>query len=534
MVFTGSVQSDYQKYIPLEEVKKGGLVEFAGSDFETLKSNLLDYVKAVYPTDYNNFSESDLGVMLLELVAYMGAVLSHKADFLANENMVRTARQRDSVRKLFELIGVSLKGPISSAANALLTLDSSPTAGELTITPGNRVATISSPEDGAPLNFTIYKVTNGIIEDINYGGDIILDTTETDNPLGVVASSVYSNIALLEGSLVTQSGTFTTTNSARSINLTQSPVVEGSVEVFINSPTDITSSGVYSRVSNLYYASGADDNVFQVTYGDGYVARVVFGDGIVGNSPPLGSTYFITYRVGGGTRGNIANETINTTITIEDSLGTSIPAILENVSLATGGSDAESLDHAKTYAPLTFKQQNRLVSLEDFTSFANSFTSTTGKTGKAIAVTRKAYSSANIIDIYSLEKASTLQLQKASPTYKEELLQAIEPLRLAGTDVVVADGLIRTLDLVITARIQRELKSKKDSIVASMRRSILEFFNTDNFDFGKTFVLGELTRTLFNTKEVVFATVDNLDSDITVEFNEIIQLNNFTINVEYV
>ena len=70
--------------------------------------------------------------------------------------------------------------------------------------------------------------------------------------------------------------------------------------------------------------------------------------------------------------------------------------------------------------------------------------------GKARAVTSKAYSSGNIIEIYLLEKASNTQLQKASSAFKSALLNAIEPKRLITTDIIIVDGLIRTLDLVIT------------------------------------------------------------------------------------
>ena len=123
-----------------------------------------------------------------------------------------------------------------------------------------------------------------------------------------------------------------------------------------------------------------------------------------------------------------------------------VPCVLENTSPATGGQEAETIEHAKKYAPLTFKRQDRLVSLEDFNTFANNFRGPIGNVGKARAVTSKAYSSGNIIEIYLLEKASNTQLQKASSAFKSALLNAIEPKRLITTDIIIVDGLIRTLD----------------------------------------------------------------------------------------
>jgi hypothetical protein len=204
---------------------------------------------------------------------------------------------------------------------------------------------------------------------------------------------------------------------------------------------------------------------------------------------------------------------------------------LENVTLATGGQDSETVEHAKRYAPLTFKRQDRLVTAEDYSTFANAFVSQTGATGKARAVVRDAYSSANILDIYLLQIASPLQLQQATIPFKSDLLAAMQPKKMLTDEIIVVDGLIRTLDLVVTVRIDKNLSAKEELIKGKVRRRITNFFNVNNFDFGKTLVLADLNRSIFTIPEVRYATVDNLDTDVTVDFNEIIQLNNYTINI---
>src|SRR5210317_1982461 len=121
MVFTGKVQSDFLKLIPAELDNKQKLIDYSASDFESLRKNLIKYVQATFPLDYNNFEASDFGVLLLELMAAVGHIQSNKSDYLANENYLGTARNRDSVKRLLELVGVRMKGPISAAANASLT-----------------------------------------------------------------------------------------------------------------------------------------------------------------------------------------------------------------------------------------------------------------------------------------------------------------------------------------------------------------------------------------------------------------------------
>ena len=534
VVFSGTVTSDFLKFVSVEDLKKDSLINYGATDFMSLRSALVDYIKAVYPLDYQNFVESDLGMMLIELTSYMGAVMSLKADMLANENFLRTCRQRSSVIKLLDLIGIRLRGPLSAAASSKITLGASPwnisQSGEtMTIGTPNRAVTITSPEDGGEVSYTIYKVeSTGKLSPPTSDGGVTLYGSESDND----TSTVFTNIALLEGSFNVEQGAFDTTEAVKSLTLANSPVIDGSVEVFVDGTTN--TSGAYKEVDNLYFASGEGDKIYQTLYDDSYAATVVFGDNTLGRSPTAGDTYIITYRTGGGTRGNISAEIINTVTTAEwfSPLGSSsVEGVLENVSQATGGQNAETIEHAKQYAPLAFRRQDRLVTLEDFKTFANRYISNVGSVGKATAVTRRAYSSANIIDVYILEKANDIQLKRATPAFKFDLLDAMNGKKMLTDEVVIVDGLIRTLDLVVTVRIDKEYLSRESFIKMKVMDAIQDFFNVNNIDFGKTFIPDGLNRKIFEIDEVRWSTLDNVDSAIKVQFNEIVQLNNVSINI---
>jgi predicted phage baseplate assembly protein len=528
MNFSGTITSDFLKLADIPIDKRPSLINFAATDFITLRNSLIDYSKAVYPRDYSYFVESDLGMMFIELVAYMGSVMSMKADMLANENFLATATQRPSIKKLLELIGIRMKGPLSAAADAKLT---SPTpviagTGNLTIGAASRVVETTSPQDGGALVYTLYKVVNGLVDTTNSTGDIVLEAAEGEgSPI-----TVFENIVLQEGTLVKDSGSFASTEGIKTIKLTQGPVIEGSVQVYTEGP-DSTKNGAFVEVPSVYFASGSSDKIFEVVYDDDYKATIVFGDGSVGVSPDNTSNYIAFYRVGGGSRGNIAKGTIDNSITCRvDTVATSVN--LTNTTKGTGGSNAETLDHAKRYAPLNFRRQDRLVTLEDYSVFSNTFISTFGTVGKATAAVRKAYSSANIVDIYILEKASDVQLQRATTNFKTQLLEAIDKKRMATDDVVIVDGLIRTLDLVTTIRIDREEDRNQDQIKARVRDKIMTYMNVDNREFGQNFNIAETNRQIFEVDEVRYSTLDNVEKDITIDFNEIVQLNNLTINIE--
>ena len=135
--------------------------------------------------------------------------------------------------------------------------------------------------------------------------------------------------------------------------------------------------------------------------------------------------------------------------------------------------------------------------------------------------------------MYVLEKASDLQLKKATISYKKELLDAINAKKMLTDEVVVVDGLVRSLDFHVTIVIDKELKNIEESIKASVRNKILDFFKVDNLSFGKHFVLSDITRQLVDVDKVLYIKIDNLDTDISIDYNEILQLNNMVINVNY-
>ena len=537
MSFSGTADSDFMKLSQIPEVRKSDYINFAATDFDSIKDSLLQYINAVYPEDYNNFYSSELGIMLVELISYMGAVTSFKADALANECFIGTVKTRDNLRNLLELIGVSLKGPTSSSAKAKITWagESNPTDAQVSavsFSNENRTITVNSQEDGGAVTYTLYKLdSNNTIVDIQNNTDsfTLAGATESDNP--TTTSSIFSNMALVEGVFAVETGTFDALESVKTIALAEAPVIEKSVRVFVTSDDAevADATGPYLQVDKLFSASGATDRVFEIVYDDDFNATVVFGDGAISQNPPANGTYTVTYRVGGGSRGNAVKSYINSLIT--DASGGQWR--LENDTEITGGIGAETAAQAKRYAPYTFKSQDRLVTLEDYIGFGNRFYDNLGKTGKVTAVTRQGFSSANIIDMFVLEKATALQLQKASPTYKQDLLGQIDDKKMLTDHVVVNDGLMRTLDLVITLKVDREYREIEAEVKRKASLQILNFFNIDNLEFGQDFSKVELERKLFQLGEIRFATIDNLPDVVAIDPNEIIQLNNFSLDIVY-
>ena len=97
-------------------------------------------------------------------------------------------------------------------------------------------------------------------------------------------------------------------------------------------------------------------------------------------------------------------------------------------------------------------------------------------------------------------------------------------------DVVVSDGLIRTLDLIVTLHVDESLSKEEATIKGLAFAKILDYFSVDKASFGGRLVSQNLNKELHTIPQVRYATIDNIPEVIDVAFHEIIQLNNLTIN----
>ena len=334
-------------------------------------------------------------------------------------------------------------------------------------------------------------------------------------------------MVLVEGHLKKQSSTFSTNNTIQTIDIREPSVAEGSIIVS-------SQEGIFTEIENMFLADNATSKVFQKVYNEDDSCTLIFGDNARGLSPLAGTPYSAYYRIGGGDRGNIPRNSLDITIPITHSTkGTGI-ATLRNTTYATGGRNAESVEHAKKWAPYTFKTQHRAVTGSDYTTFANQFVSTAGVAGKALAVLRKSGAAANMIDIFVVGKATDSQVERVNITYKQELLDYINKYKMITDHVTIADALVRTIDLSILIHLDREVDIFEEEIKRQVSKIVLDYFNVDNRQFGELFTLADLRREVHKVKDVRFSEVSNLDKDIRLNFNEIVQLNNLEINVEFV
>jgi hypothetical protein len=99
---------------------------YLNRDFHSLREDLINYTKIFYPNQYNDFSESSVGMMLLELNAYVGDMLSFHVDKTFNEMWIDSAKDRSSLFKIGKNLGYKPSGKKPSITLLDITIEIPP------------------------------------------------------------------------------------------------------------------------------------------------------------------------------------------------------------------------------------------------------------------------------------------------------------------------------------------------------------------------------------------------------------------------
>ena len=66
-------------------------INYLSKDFDCIKSDLVDYVKRYFPNEWRDFNDASGGMAILELMAYVGDILSFNIDRQVNEAYINRA-----------------------------------------------------------------------------------------------------------------------------------------------------------------------------------------------------------------------------------------------------------------------------------------------------------------------------------------------------------------------------------------------------------------------------------------------------------
>ena len=90
-------------------------VKYLNKDFNSFKSQLIEFTQTYYPNTFNDFSEGSPGMMFLEMAAYVGDVLSFYTDTQLRETFLLLAQEKENIYNLAYALGYKPK--VTTAAS---------------------------------------------------------------------------------------------------------------------------------------------------------------------------------------------------------------------------------------------------------------------------------------------------------------------------------------------------------------------------------------------------------------------------------
>ena len=323
------------------------LVNFTNLDFDQIKLSIKDYLKANSNfTDYD-FEGSNLST-IIDTLAYNTYITSYNANMASNEVFIDSATLRENVVALARNIGYVPRS--RKAAKVVVSFNievSDATVISLTLKKG---AVLTSASNFANNKSYVFS----IIEDITI-------------PVDSTGNAFFENITVCEGICVSNSFTVNTSNADQKFILDNSGIDTDLMNVRVRNSSTSSVTRKHFKSDGLFDVKSTTPLYFlQEISGERY--ELLFGDGVFGkkleNQNVVEVDYLITSGVGGN---NISNFALIGAFV--DNNGDPITTNLSSLTVeqgSYGGTNIESVDSVRKYAPQIYSSQNRAVTAADY------------------------------------------------------------------------------------------------------------------------------------------------------------------------
>jgi hypothetical protein len=152
----------------VEEVRRAPHIDYLAKDYASFRRLMLDRLQQTMP-EWRERNPLDLGITLVEAIAYEADQLSYHQDAVATEAYLGTARRRASVRRHARLVDYRMHE--GAAARAWICLEVEDGASGVRLLAGSRLL----PED-VQLRASTDPADNGPLEDAVATGAVVFET----------------------------------------------------------------------------------------------------------------------------------------------------------------------------------------------------------------------------------------------------------------------------------------------------------------------------------------------------------------------
>jgi len=376
------------------------LTQFQNLDFEDIKTQIKDYLRANSNFTDFDFEGSNMSV-LIDTLAYNSYITAYNSNMVANEVFIDSATLRENVAALARNIGYTPRSKKSSKAIVSFFVDTSSYAVQpLTLTLKAGVVAVSNTYNQNNYSFAIMNdITVPVVDNI----------------------AEFNDISIYEGSYLTKTFTYRETGDNVPIErfiIPNSDIDTSTIKVTVSPNSAATNlKTVYKLTDNII---DVDNNslifLLQEVADEKY--EIIFGDGKFGKKLEDSNHIIVSYLSTNGIDANGVNS-FTFTGNLQDNSGVTVTegiSDLATVNSSENGDSVESVSSIKKYAPLVYSAQNRAVTADDYK-----------------AIITKIYSNTESVSVYGGEDTSPPQFGKVFISIKPKngkYLSQIEKIEL--------------------------------------------------------------------------------------------------------
>ena len=482
-------------------------IDYTDRDYESYREMLIQKLQEKMP-EYTDTSQSDAGIVILECLANGLDILSLYIDAIANDVLLPTTQDRRIACILARNFGYTPYNQTASVTPQVFVLNS--IKEEPMIIPKGTVVTTDSLD-------TLNMVSFETVEDLLIPAGCLGDEKDDSG------NYIYT-VNVEQGSSITNDLIGTSNGSPyQTMRLNYTEVLTDSIRLFVD---EGDGEEEWRQVSNfLDNDILPTSKVYTVTVDEFDRCFIEFGNGIFGKIPSVFENGITaSYRVGGGSSGNVKENTITE---LETSL-----AFVDHTFNPSGSvvlaHDKETIEEIRYNAPASFRVRDRCVTLQDHSDI--------------LKINNKGllYAIFNSVAIQDEIEATTIHLyyqMRSGYTMTDSILTELGELYntrlMVGTkiDFIECEDYVVNIEasLVVDKDYRtEEVKTDVETYIKDVFFSDEEF--TFNDEFAKSDLEGEIKSTIDGVKSfrINSPTEDIITADKPYK---IIKLGTVTLNI---
>ena len=542
-------------------------IKYINREFDDFRDQLVEFSKSYFPDTYNDFSPTSPGMMFMEMAAYIGDILAFYQDTQLQETFLTHAKDPKNLFNLAYMMGyrprvtgiaeteititqivdaVDLGGgdyvpKWSDAAkiNAQATLNSSDSSNTKFYIPKPIDFTFSSSYDptvvtietiaggNTPSKFNLIKKAKAISGEIKTEEFTISSTPQKFNTLTLSDSNIVQVLSIVDAEgyeyhevpflgqdtvLLDEANVASDVDSVPyALALKKVPRrfvtrfrANGNLDIQFGAGTieqdDSTIVPDATNVGNATNAVSTLDKSYDptnFTYSKAY-----------GIAPDQGSTITVTYLKGGGVSANVpANTLTSATATTTPS---DANLSYTNELAATGGRDGDTIEELRENSLRAFNEQNRAVTLQDYTVRALSLPSQYGSMAKVYVIQDQLTNTDNtdsIVDnnplalsLYVLAYDNNSNLVPATSTLKNNLKIYLQNYMILSDSINIKDAFVVNIGVKYEILTRPSYASR--DVLLNCNNELAEYFKVSKRNINQPINLSEISTLLDKVKGV--------------------------------